>query len=158
MDAHGEQKLIVVGAGPVGALAALYAAMRGYQVEVYELRGGKTNSLRIFSDIICILRSERCDALSFQLLSVRYRLVTFLNSLDLRDPSTVPLNFTKSINLALSERGINSLGLAKCAGLLESILEETIPMYGRMIHGESNGKLFEQAQVYDVHGRVRFFQ
>ncbi len=104
------------------------------------------------------MRSERCDTLCFQLLSVRYRLITFLNCLDLRDPSTVPLNFTKSINLALSERGINSLRLAKCAGLLESILEETIPMYGRMIHGESNGKLFEQAQVYDVHGRVSFFQ
>lgn len=33
-------KLIVVGAGPVGALSALYAAQRGYQVEVYELRSG----------------------------------------------------------------------------------------------------------------------
>ena len=30
----------VVGAGPVGALAALYAARRGYEVDVYELRGG----------------------------------------------------------------------------------------------------------------------
>jgi kynurenine 3-monooxygenase len=35
------QKTIVVGAGPVGALAALYAAQRGDDVEVYELRGGK---------------------------------------------------------------------------------------------------------------------
>jgi kynurenine 3-monooxygenase len=35
------QKTIVVGAGPVGALAALYAAQRGHDVEVYELRGGK---------------------------------------------------------------------------------------------------------------------
>lgn len=34
------QKVVVVGAGPVGALAALYAASRGDQVEVYELRGG----------------------------------------------------------------------------------------------------------------------
>jgi len=34
------QKYVVVGAGPVGALAALYAAHRGHQVEVYELRGG----------------------------------------------------------------------------------------------------------------------
>lgn len=36
-----EGKVVVVGAGPVGALAALYAAQRGHQVEVYELRGGK---------------------------------------------------------------------------------------------------------------------
>lgn len=35
-----KQKLLVVGAGPVGALAALYAASRGDEVEVYELRGG----------------------------------------------------------------------------------------------------------------------
>ena len=35
-----DQKYVVIGAGPVGALAALYAAHRGHQVEVYELRGG----------------------------------------------------------------------------------------------------------------------
>lgn len=33
-------KVVVVGAGPVGALAALYAAKRGHQVDVYELREG----------------------------------------------------------------------------------------------------------------------
>lgn len=33
-------KCLIVGAGPVGALAALYAAKRGWDVEVYELRGG----------------------------------------------------------------------------------------------------------------------
>lgn len=35
-----KQKVVVVGAGPVGSLAALYAAARGDDVEVYELRGG----------------------------------------------------------------------------------------------------------------------
>ena len=34
------QKTLIVGAGPVGALAALYAAQRGHDVEVYELRSG----------------------------------------------------------------------------------------------------------------------
>lgn len=38
---HKGQKVVVVGAGPVGSLAALYAATRGNDVEVYELRGGK---------------------------------------------------------------------------------------------------------------------
>ncbi len=39
------QKTIVIGAGPVGALAALYAAQRGHDVEVYELRGGMSDLL-----------------------------------------------------------------------------------------------------------------
>ena len=34
------QKVVVVGAGPVGSLAALYAAVRGHDVEIYELRPG----------------------------------------------------------------------------------------------------------------------
>lgn len=35
------QKVVVVGAGPVGSLAALYAAVRGHDVEIYELRPGE---------------------------------------------------------------------------------------------------------------------
>ncbi len=40
MPEPNKQKVVVVGAGPVGALAALYAAGRGDDVEVYELRSG----------------------------------------------------------------------------------------------------------------------
>ncbi|KAJ5467452.1 hypothetical protein N7475_005204 [Penicillium sp. IBT 31633x] len=106
------QKVVVVGAGPVGSLAALYAASRGDDVEVYELRG------------------------------------------DLRDPTTVPLNFTKSINLALSERGINSMRHSGRGDLIDNVLREAIPMHGRMIHGRDRGDLWEAAQAYDVHGRA----
>lgn len=75
--------------------------------------------------------------------------------LDLRNPSTTPLNFTKSINLALSERGINSMRQSQCAELLEDVLEETIPMHARMIHGRrKDGELFEESQEYDANGRV----
>lgn len=35
------QKIVVIGAGPVGSLAALYAASRGDDVEIYELRSGE---------------------------------------------------------------------------------------------------------------------
>ncbi len=36
-----KEKVVVVGAGPVGSLAALYAANRGADVEIYELRNGQ---------------------------------------------------------------------------------------------------------------------
>lgn len=39
-----KQKIVVVGAGPVGTLAALYAAGRGDDVEVYEFREGNNVS------------------------------------------------------------------------------------------------------------------
>ena len=75
---------------------------------------------------------------------------------DLRNASTTPLNFTKSINLALSERGINSMRQAQCDGLLEDVLAETIPMHARMIHGRrKNGENYEESQAYDANGRVR---
>ncbi|KAI0015727.1 FAD/NAD(P)-binding domain-containing protein [Xylariomycetidae sp. FL0641] len=109
------QKYVVVGAGPVGSLAALYAAQRGHDVEIYELRS------------------------------------------DLRDPSTTPLNFTKSINLALSERGINAMRHAGQQQLLSHVFSTTIPMRGRMIHGRRpNGELYEEPQDYDAHGRTIF--
>ncbi|KAF2719159.1 kynurenine 3-monooxygenase [Polychaeton citri CBS 116435] len=105
-------KCAIIGAGPVGALAAIYAAKRGWDVQVYELRG------------------------------------------DLREQGTVPLNFTKSINLALSERGINAMRHSGPGELVDKVLADTIPMYGRMIHGQDpQGALTEDAQLYDVHGR-----
>ncbi|KAK8103514.1 Kynurenine 3-monooxygenase [Apiospora kogelbergensis] len=110
-----KQRYIVVGAGPVGSLAALYAANRGHEVEIYELRS------------------------------------------DLRDPSTTPLNFTKSINLALSERGINAMRHAGSKALLDHVMNSVIPMSGRMIHGKrTSGELYEESQQYDIHGRDIF--
>jgi predicted flavoprotein YhiN len=40
MEGRKPQNIVVIGAGPVGSLAALYAATRGDHVELYELRGG----------------------------------------------------------------------------------------------------------------------
>lgn len=41
--------------------------------------------------------------------------------------------------------------------LLDHVLAATIPMRGRMIHGQTaNGALYEEAQDYDVHGRTIF--
>ena len=49
------KKIVVVGAGPVGSLAALYASQRGAEVEVYELRDGMSPCIPYFS---C---SKRCN-------------------------------------------------------------------------------------------------
>ncbi|KAI9894926.1 MAG: kynurenine 3-monooxygenase, mitochondrial precursor [Vezdaea aestivalis] len=106
------QKTVIVGAGPVGSLAAIYAARRGDQVQVYELRQE--------------IRAESIDS----------------------------PNFTKSINLALSERGINSIRQSQNEALLATVLEGAIPMHGRMIHTRKpDGTTLEQAQPYDAHGR-----
>lgn len=68
----------------------------------------------------------------------------------------MPLNFTKSINLALSERGINAMRHANQQELLDHVISATIPMRGRMIHGKRpSGELYEEPQDYDIHGRVR---
>ena len=45
---------------------------------------------------------------------------------------------------------------AKRPGLVDAVLAESLPMHGRMIHGEQKGKLYEQSQAYDIRGRVRF--
>jgi len=75
---------------------------------------------------------------------------------DLRNPGIIPLNFTKSINLAVSERGINAMRLAGHPTLLETVMDGTIPMRGRMVHGKGpTGALYEHSQDYDVKGRVR---
>lgn len=69
----------------------------------------------------------------------------------------MPLNFTRSINLALSERGTNAMKHSGCPGLLENVMQETIPMYGRMIHTtKRDGALLEKDQQYDIYGRVRY--
>lgn len=51
------QKMVIVGAGPVGALAALYGAQRGFIVEVYELRPGMLSylSLSTFTQVVVLI-------------------------------------------------------------------------------------------------------
>jgi kynurenine 3-monooxygenase len=91
-----EKKVIIVGAGLVGSLWAVYMQKAGYQVVIYERR----------SDI----RKAEISA-------------------------------GKSINLALSERGWNSL---KAAGIEKEIEKIAIPMSGRIMHS-TEGDLTYQA-------------
>jgi kynurenine 3-monooxygenase len=80
------ERYTLVGAGPVGALLALFLARRGREVHVLERRPD--------------LRKERISA-------------------------------GRSINLAISVRGLHALGQV---GLAERALEHAIPMRGRAIH------------------------
>lgn len=42
---------------------------------------------------------------------------------------------------------------------METVLDCTVPLYGRMIHGHyRSGKLWESSQAYDVLGRVSLFR
>ena len=62
----------------------------------------------------------------------------------------------KSINLAISERGINSLKVVDPA-LSEEVMKETVPLLGRCVHpGKNNfqGKGGGESQAYDIHGLV----
>jgi 2-polyprenyl-6-methoxyphenol hydroxylase-like FAD-dependent oxidoreductase len=50
------QKIVVVGAGPVGSLAALYAAVRGHEVHIYELRSGRFDRVLKTNHIVADVR------------------------------------------------------------------------------------------------------
>src|SRR3954468_1562832 len=84
--------VVIVGAGPVGALLALTLARRGSSVEVYERRP---------------------------------------------DMRRVDLSAGRSINLAVSTRGLHALHEV---GLDADVLREAVPMLGRMTHAP-DGKL-----------------
>lgn len=58
------KKTVVVGAGPVGSLTALYAATRGDDVEVYELRGGM--SAHFCSYLVIFLWSQIAGSQNLQ--------------------------------------------------------------------------------------------
>jgi len=87
---HMAEKQIIVGAGLVGSLHAVYLAQRGVEVEMYERRP---------------------------------------------DMRKVDISAGRSINLAISHRGLKALDRV---GLKEKVLEMVIPMPGRMVH-DMNG-------------------
>jgi kynurenine 3-monooxygenase len=68
-----------------------------------------------------------------------------------KDSRKEPASRTRSINLALSERGIAAL---KAAGVMDTILKSMIPMKGRMLHA-SNSRL--TSVPYGVEGQVIHF-
>jgi kynurenine 3-monooxygenase len=89
------EKLTLVGAGPVGSLLAAILAERGHEVEVFERRPD--------------MRQEAISA-------------------------------GRSINLALSVRGLHAL---KQLGMEAQVLDEAVPMRGRMMHSIAGDLTFQ---------------
>ncbi|KAH7914995.1 hypothetical protein BJ138DRAFT_1110079 [Hygrophoropsis aurantiaca] len=102
------RKVVIVGAGPVGCLAAIALANLGWNVDVYEARP------------------------------------------DLRLPSSKAAAQQRSINLAISSRGIAALQAVDQAAAAR-FLETVIPMRGRMIHDVQGN---QHSQLYDKDGQV----
>ncbi|KAH0827074.1 hypothetical protein J3R83DRAFT_4759 [Lanmaoa asiatica] len=99
--------VIVVGAGPVGCLAAISLAKMGWNVDIYEARP------------------------------------------DLRLPSSKAAAQQRSINLAISSRGIAALRAVDPAATAR-FLQTVIPMRGRMIHDILGN---QHSQQYDKDGQ-----
>ncbi|CAK5264262.1 unnamed protein product [Mycena citricolor] len=87
------RKAVIVGAGPVGCLAAICLAKRGWHVELYEGRP------------------------------------------DLRTATSKQTTRLRSINLAISHRGLAAIQVVDPL-VAERFLQTVIPMKGRMIHHE----------------------
>nr|GAT47228.1 kynurenine 3-monooxygenase [Mycena chlorophos] len=98
---------VVVGGGPVGCLAALSLARRGWKVDVYEARP------------------------------------------DLREPASKKNTQLRSINLAISHRGLAAIQVIDPLAA-QRFLQTVIPMKGRMIH-DANCSLV--SQLYDKDGQ-----
>jgi len=120
-----KRKAVIIGAGPVGCLAASALFRHGWNVAVYESRPGLVDAqIQTF--------------------------VTQSNLPDLRLPSSKVASQKRSINLAISHRGIAALEVVSPAAA-QRFLKDAIPMSGRMIHTPS-GEL--DSQKYDRDGQV----
>lgn len=125
---------VVVGAGPVGCLAAISLARNGWHVQIYEGRPG-----------MCIFGINSCY------LFIYYFKHQFPP--DLRLHSSKVAAQQRSINLAISSRGIAAIESVDPAAA-NRFLKTVIPMRGRMIH-DIHGNT--HSQLYDKDGQVSQF-
>ncbi|HEY6977102.1 MAG TPA: NAD(P)/FAD-dependent oxidoreductase [Chitinophagaceae bacterium] len=90
-----QKDIVIVGAGLVGSLLAIYLARRGYNIKIFERRP---------------------------------------------DMRKTKINEERSINLALSDRGLLAL---KKVGLVDEVKKISIPMHGRYIHNLDGSTAFQ---------------
>lgn len=90
-----KKNTVIIGAGPVGSLLAVYMVRRGHKVTIYERR---------------------------------------------KDMRTTVAEAGRSINLALSDRGLLAL---EQVGIADEIRQIAIPMHGRLIHNLDGSHAFQ---------------
>ena len=81
-------KTVIVGAGPVGAMAGIYAAGRGHEVEIYELRGGEWGGVSVFPlglmvDRHCFLCGEGWDCCLLRVIVELFLFMAFGNEVSI---------------------------------------------------------------------------
>ncbi|KAK2767631.1 kynurenine 3-monooxygenase, mitochondrial precursor [Arachnomyces sp. PD_36] len=115
-ELKGRQKVIVIGAGPVGSLAALFAAARGDEVELYELRAGISTSRDLSNrslktcyqcEVGWFMEGAKQETFSRMLIHMIYTAgyVGFMKSNDEETQNLTALNF-QGIN-AIDRSGLN---------------------------------------------------
>lgn len=112
-----DQKVVVVGGGLVGALAAVSLAKAGFQVRLVERR----EDLRVQEEA------------------------------ELAENATDKSASKRSINLALSHRGIEAL---KAVGLDKKALDIAVPMHGRLIHMPNGERRFQRYDETDLTNHI----
>jgi kynurenine 3-monooxygenase len=127
-----QRKAVIVGAGPVGCLAAIALANKGWAVEVYEGRAGEA----AFSST----PTPSSAYLSFILFFLDKRLKKSEEG-------------QRSINLVLSSRGLAALHTID-PFLEERLMKHTIPIHSRMVHMKDGSSSVLQ---YDPHSQASSF-
>lgn len=147
------ERVAVIGAGPVGCLAALAFAQRGCKVDIYESRSDPRTNEAV----------ARASQRSIN-LALSTRGITGLRSVSLKglQPASTRINGLSetSVNGHNHHHGdSNSDRVDKYEDLADLVLQESVPMRARMIHtvtgkaredGQANVK--QDSQLYSTSG------
>ena len=154
-------QVIVVGAGPVGCLAALGLAQRGCHVQIYDSRRDPRPSAPSTSKH----DGGRARQLApVPAVSVELPAGAISSDPAVSNPAATAPAAHRSINLAISTRGLTGLksvrewkgdkgkGKDLDHDLAELILSEAVPMRARMIHTLPSPKVELASQAYSTAG------
>lgn len=138
-------KAAVIGAGPVGCLTALGLQQRGYEVIIYESRTAEQFAPQL-NEMIGSSSKNQINGNGTQLSSVAN------SNGGSNSNNKHPLS--RSINLAISVRGLTALEFVD-PSIAEIVLNNSVPMYGRMIHHKPTSNCQRQSEKSNNHLHVK---